>query len=191
MVPNGGGDRAFVHIKAFSSRRRRPVEGDAITYGLAKDSKNRVRAIDIRYKPDPARTRERTTARRVVRSSIQGLFGLAFVAVLSGLYALGHVPTAIVITYVFLSVVAFLAYAIDKSAAEHKRWRTPESTLLALGLFGGWPGALLGQRTFRHKTRKAEFQFLFWVCVLINCGALTWLLTGEGAGHIRSSLLFS
>lgn len=186
MVPNGGGDRAFVHIKAFSSRRRRPVEGDAITYGVAKDSNNRVRAIDVRYKPDPATIRKGVTARRVVHPSLQWLFGLAFVAVLSWLYVLGHVPTAVVATYALLSLAAFFAYAFDKSAATYKRWRTPESTLLALGLFGGWPGALLAQRAFRHKTRKAEFQFMFWVLVLINCGALAWSLTGQGARQIRA-----
>ena len=57
---------------------------------------------------------------------------------------------------------------------------------VGLGLFGGWPGALLGQRVFRHKTKKAEFQFVFWVSVLVNCGAFVWLLTDEGADYLRT-----
>jgi uncharacterized membrane protein YsdA (DUF1294 family)/cold shock CspA family protein len=186
VTPNGGGNRAYVHIKAFSSRRRRPVNGDAIIYEIVKDSKNRVRAINVRYKPKPAIARKRATPRPVVNPSLRALFGWAFVLVLAALYVLGRVPSPVVVTYLSMSLAAFLAYAIDKSAAERNRWRTSENTLLALGLFGGWPGALLAQGKFRHKTRKAEFQFMFWISVLINCGALVWVLAGEGAEHIRA-----
>ena len=186
MTPNGGGTRAFVHIKAFSNRRRRPMNGDGIIYELSKDSNNRVRAINIRYQADPSTTRKRGTARPAVRQSPGGLVALAFVGALLALFLLGRVPTAVVLAYVSLSVATFFAYAIDKSAATHNRWRTKESTLIGLGLFGGWPGALLGQKVFRHKTKKAEFQLAFWISVLINCGAFVWLLTDEGAEYLRS-----
>lgn len=35
-------------------------------------------------------------------------------------------------------------------------------------LFGGWPGAFLAQRQFRHKTAKPTFQTVFWLIVLIH-----------------------
>lgn len=186
VTPNGGGTRAFVHIKAFANRRRRPANGDGIIYELAQDSSNRLRAISIRYKPDPTMTRKRTAVRQSVRPSLGGLVGLGFVVVLFVLFVRGQVPTAVVLSYVCLSVVAFFAYAVDKSAATRNRWRTKESTLLTLGLLGGWPGALLGQTVFRHKTKKTEFQIVFWVSVVINCGAFAWLLTDEGANYIHT-----
>lgn len=186
MTPNGGGTRAFVHIKAFSNRHRRPVNGDGIIYELSKDPDNRFRAVNIRYKPDPSAARRRGTARPGMRPSLGGLIALGFVGTLLALFALGRVPAAVVLTYLSLSVATFLAYAVDKSAATHNRWRTKESTLIGLGLFGGWPGALLGQKVFRHKTKKAEFQLAFWISVLINCGAFVWLLTDEGAEYLRS-----
>ena len=35
-------------------------------------------------------------------------------------------------------------------------------------LLGGWPGALIAQQVFRHKTRKASFQTVFWLIVLVH-----------------------
>lgn len=42
--------------------------------------------------------------------------------------------------------------------AERGRWRTPENTLHVAELLGGWPGALVAQQLFRHKTRKISYQ---------------------------------
>jgi uncharacterized membrane protein YsdA (DUF1294 family) len=74
----------------------------------------------------------------------------------------------VAIAYVVLSVVAFFAYAVDKSAAIKGRWRTSESSLHLLGLACGWPGALLAQQFLRHKTAKPSFVFGFWVTVIAN-----------------------
>jgi uncharacterized membrane protein YsdA (DUF1294 family) len=77
------------------------------------------------------------------------------------------------------SVIAFVAYALDKSAARRDRWRTPERVLHLLGLIGGWPGAFVAQRLLRHKTRKLSFQIVFWLTVAANCGALWWWLSKQ------------
>ncbi|MCE7524423.1 DUF1294 domain-containing protein [Alloalcanivorax xenomutans] len=45
--------------------------------------------------------------------------------------------------------------------------------------WGGWPGALLAQRVFRHKTRKTSFQVVFYLVVAANLGALGWLLFAD------------
>ena len=34
ISPTNGGERVFVHIKAFSGRRHKPVVGQSITYAL-------------------------------------------------------------------------------------------------------------------------------------------------------------
>jgi uncharacterized membrane protein YsdA (DUF1294 family) len=90
--------------------------------------------------------------------------------------------------YLIASAVAFLAYALDKSAAKNNRWRTRESTLHFFALAGGWPGALAVQRLLRHKSRKQSFQIVFWTTVVLNCGAFGWLFLSSGAVAIRAIL---
>lgn len=74
---------------------------------------------------------------------------------------------AVLIFFALMSIVAFIFYGNDKKKAEKKVWRTKEAVLLGLGFFGGSVGALLGMKTFRHKTKH----FYFWV---INFLGLIW-----------------
>ncbi|WP_258072010.1 DUF1294 domain-containing protein [Xanthomonas arboricola] len=67
-----------------------------------------------------------------------------------------------------------VVYRLDKSAAQRGRQRTPEATLHLIALLGGWPGALLAQALFRHKSSKAAFQLRFWITVVANVAALYW-----------------
>jgi uncharacterized membrane protein YsdA (DUF1294 family) len=69
---------------------------------------------------------------------------------------------------VALSTFTFLAYRSDKRRAEAGEWRISESTLHLAGLIGGWPGAFLAQRKFRHKISKTSYQFAFWAVVLLH-----------------------
>ncbi len=68
---------------------------------------------------------------------------------------------------VLASTMTFLAYRSDKRRAELGQWRIPESTLHLLELLGGWPGAFLAQRIFRHKTSKLSYQGVFWGIVIL------------------------
>ena len=70
--------------------------------------------------------------------------------------------------YGIVSVLAFFMYWADKRKARTDARRTPENVLHAVELAGGWPGALIAQQVFRHKTRKVSFQTLFWVIVLLH-----------------------
>ncbi|KKA04780.1 membrane protein [Pseudomonas ogarae] len=88
-----------------------------------------------------------------------------FGALLFGLRAVSWVP---MVAYGVVSVVAFLLYWGDKRKARADAWRTPENVLHAVELAGGWPGALLAQQLFRHKTRKVSFQVVFWFIVLLH-----------------------
>ena len=60
---------------------------------------------------------------------------------------------------VLLSIIAFIAYGVDKSKAKKGKWRTKEKTLLLLsflgGAFGGFPAMLI----FRHKTKGEHWYF--------------------------------
>ncbi len=69
-----------------------------------------------------------------------------------------------------LSCTSFAIYGWDKQQAIHARRRVSEQTLHLFDLFGGWPGGLLGQRYFRHKTKQLSFQIRFWLTVLLHLG---------------------
>jgi uncharacterized membrane protein YsdA (DUF1294 family) len=96
---------------------------------------------------------------------------LAFAAVYAAATFAWGVPVYVAFMYLFLSVLCFTVYAADKSAARSRARRTPERTLLLLGLAGGWPGAVLAQQWLRHKSAKASFRARFWVTVCVNAAA--------------------
>lgn len=84
-------------------------------------------------------------------------------------------PTeAILALYGLSSVVTFFLYGFDKRRARKGGRRIPEAWLHGWELGGGFPGAFLGQRVFRHKTRKVSFQIVYWVIAGLHLGFWTW-----------------
>lgn len=67
-----------------------------------------------------------------------------------------------------ISVVTFFLYWQDKRKAVNGEWRTPEATLHLFEFLGGWPGAYLAQRAFRHKTSKVSYRVEFWTIVAFH-----------------------
>jgi uncharacterized membrane protein YsdA (DUF1294 family) len=67
-----------------------------------------------------------------------------------------------------LSLITFAIYGSDKQRAGTNARRVPEQTLHLLALGGGWPGAWLGQRHFRHKTKKRSFLIVFWCLAILH-----------------------
>ena len=185
-IPNCGGEKAFVHIKAFSARSRRPIEGDLITYEMATDEKRRFQAESIRFADERA-----TSTASHEKRPFATIFAILFCSFLALAVLVGKLPFAILGVYFVASIIAFLAYAIDKSAAQNNRWRTQERTLHLFGMVGGWPGALLAQKTLRHKSKKEEFKMVFWATVIINCFVLGWLFTNNGSAFLSAILGFS
>jgi uncharacterized membrane protein YsdA (DUF1294 family)/cold shock CspA family protein len=94
------------------------------------------------------------------------------------IYTKLHIPTPAqkcipFFVYFLLSLVTFSVYAVDKIKAHRDEWRVSEKTLHLLELLGGWPGALIAQRTIRHKNKKTSFQVIFWIIVTIHI--VIWL----------------
>ncbi len=79
--------------------------------------------------------------------------------------------------YAGASLLCFALYAADKGAARAGRDRISESTLLSLGLVGGWPGAIVAQQALRHKTVKRAFRIRFWLSVAANVAVFAWAAT--------------
>lgn len=105
------------------------------------------------------------------------LVGGGWLAGLCTLAAVGRLPMLIPIWYLGLSLITFASYGADKAQAAVQGRRVPEQALHVMSLLGGWPGALLAQQHFRHKTRKARFQALFWGTVLAHVVVLAWYLS--------------
>lgn len=103
-----------------------------------------------------------------------------FLLAVAALCAFGFLPWAILWLYLGASLLSFVVYALDKSAAKADRQRTPENTLHMLALVGGWPGALYAQERLRHKSSKKRFRLIYWATVLLNLAALGALVSGHG-----------
>lgn len=84
---------------------------------------------------------------------------------------------AYVAVVVVTSVASFVLYGIDKRRAGTGARRVPERTLHVLAVLGGWPGALVGQRQFRHKTQKVSFQLVFWTLAAFHVATVAVLAT--------------
>jgi len=81
-----------------------------------------------------------------------------------------------------MSLVCFVVYGWDKRQAMSYGRRVPERTLHLLAFLGGWPGALMGQRHFRHKTRKLSFLIVFGLVVVLHIvivGLLAYAVYGS------------
>lgn len=96
-------------------------------------------------------------------------------------------PQLVGAAYLLASLACFVLYAMDKSAARAGRWRTSESTLLLMGLAGGWPGAALAQQWLRHKSSKSSFLGRFWATVAINVAAFAYLASPFSFFPLESS----
>lgn len=127
--------------------------------------------------------RERTKRRADPPSG--ALVGGLFLAAMLGAALADAVPAWIAGGYALVSGVTLVAYGLDKRAALADTERMPERSLHVLGLAGGWPGALIASRLWRHKSVKKPFRAVMWLTVVANLALLAGLLAwraGPGSG---------
>lgn len=178
IEPVHGGQDIFVHIKAFPARAGRPEVGAALSFEVALNAEGRKQArrvelLKARRRLAPA------SASSPVRWGTATLFAIpAFFAGAAVVAYFFKLPAWVMGWYGLMSLVCFVVYGQDKSAARVEgRQRVRESTLLMLGLLGGWPGAIVAQQLLRHKSSKQSFRARFWLSVLGNVAgfvALAW-----------------
>lgn len=80
--------------------------------------------------------------------------------------------------YLLISLATFIVYGWDKWCAKRNNPRVPEWKLHLLALFGGWPGAMLGQQLFRHKSSKRSFLIVYRITIGLNLMLLGAFLAG-------------
>ena len=183
IIPKSGCKSLFFHINDYSYRHKRPIINIEVKYYRSTDQKGRFCAIDVA----PLKGHKKNGKELSQKFFSLVLFSI-FSLVLYYLFALRLIPIELIYLYSIMSVTAFLMYAKDKKAAECGRWRTAENTLHVLSLFGGWPGAKIAQSFLRHKSQKLSFRIVYWVTVVVNCSALSWLITPEGSIWLKSIL---
>ena len=123
----------------------------------------------MRPAPNPTRApRPDRDLSRPLPSALSWTVLVVFGAALAAAVAVAGLPWWIPAWYGAVSLVAVVAYGLDKRAAKRGAPRTSESALLMTGFVGGWPGALVAQQLFRHKTRKRSFRRAFWLTVVVN-----------------------
>jgi len=175
IEPLHGGQEIFVHIKSIERRSGRPQIGQRLTFEveIGPEGKKRAKRVQL-VQTKRAVNRE--------RNDLPAHWGIAsYVAIPTFLVVyviaavLWGVPTWVAGLYLAGSAICFVVYAIDKSAAVAGRWRVSESTLILLGLAGGWPGAIVAQQLLRHKSNKASFRSAFWGSVMFNVFGFTAL----------------
>ncbi|MDX5372452.1 MAG: DUF1294 domain-containing protein [Pseudomonadaceae bacterium] len=213
IQPEGGGEQLFVHISAMRGDSR-PQVGDAVVYVAGSDAQGRPRAQHMRHaglsldrpairrKPKESARASRPVASKSPRQPHAGrppqpgirdlpvkllvLVALCILPAWCSLELLGRGVFWVALAYPLLSLFSFCQYWLDKQHAQKGRWRTPENSLHIAELAGGWPGALLAQQVFRHKTRKLSFQLVFWAIVALHQSF--WLdrlvLEGHYLGHL-------
>ena len=80
---------------------------------------------------------------------------------------------------IFINVVTFLVYGIDKWKAKQGSWRISEATLLILAVIGGSIGALLGMKVWHHKTMHKKFKYGVTLILLAHIALLIWIWLGN------------
>lgn len=168
----------FLHISAIKNYRkglsRRPMVGDTVNFQpLSQHEAEKQRRISaaqvigindavfgIDTEPGPW-------------WSSLGLKLLAGAPILLSFHLIWRTGNPIpLVSYIFMSALSSLYYAVDKRRAMLHSWRVPEIYLHLFELLGGWPGALLSQKAFRHKKNKGNYQRVFWEIVTLH--ALLW-----------------
>lgn len=171
IQPESGDKDVFIHVKAFQHVNYKPRIGDVVLYKTEIDDTGRIRATEAQVKGLKVVKRKAKKDKQKQNSDEIGYFFTLIVClpfVFSVYLAFDRQILLPLFVYTGMSLVSYFFYFIDKEKAKNKHWRIPETFLLLLDLFGGWPGGLAAQQIIRHKNKKPFFQVLFWLIVLLH-----------------------
>lgn len=165
--------RVFLHVSTVQSKSRRPKVDDEVEFEVNENQKGRYNATNVTI------LGARTIPSTIIFSFVYLVLASAAVFILGG-------EKIFIAVYILMSLVTYVMYAIDKNAAQHGKWRTPENTLHLLSLFGGWLGALCAQNQLRHKSKKQPFKSILWLTIFANIGAFIWTFTSSGSMFVQN-----
>ena len=180
IEPAQGGQELFVHIKSFPTSFGRPTVGIKVTFEVKTAPESKKRAVKVQPLAVPKSTPQFTTRRGLATkgwetSSIVALFIFAISYLV--LTAVWNLSIYVGAAYLGMSIVCAGFYWHDKASAQRGEWRTSEDALIIMGVFCGWPGAIVAQQLLRHKTTKQSFRVMHWISVTFNLAILLLLGT--------------
>jgi uncharacterized membrane protein YsdA (DUF1294 family)/cold shock CspA family protein len=197
------GRKVFFHISSMRGAKR-PQVGENVHFRLEQSEQGRLSASHVRHthlaldnekirlkpriseskkdsssslKPPRPDKKLRLHEHKFPRFRLLLLLILPLIGALSLFKDYGTLW--ILAAYIGASFITYYFYWDDKRRAKMGEWRTPEANLHFWSLVGGWPGALIAQQQFRHKTKKLSFQLIFWLIVIAHQLLwFDWLIPG-------------
>jgi uncharacterized membrane protein YsdA (DUF1294 family)/cold shock CspA family protein len=176
--PEGTDEDYFVHISTFKKGlSRRPEIGDIIQFRPAQtEGKKRASFAMIPALEQPAPQPQ--GAKRFELNPRQRSWSVNLLIitplVLSGyllMIAKNPIPF---FSYWIFSLLNMFLYGADKANAATRKWRVPEVYFHILEILGGWPGSLIAQNDFRHKTRPSSYLWILRGIIAIHL--MAWVI---------------
>ncbi len=160
IADEDGDGRIFLHIRELANGHSPPRPGDAIAFVMGTDPKGRPQAVQA--------TNLSSTSKLSPASwfTLLLLLALPVAAFFKISFPIAHY--LVVVFAVVVSSVTYFFYSRDKRLAVTGGFRISELRVHVLELLGGWPGAFIAQKRFRHKCSKGAYKFAFWVIVLAH-----------------------
>ncbi|MBR3427191.1 MAG: DUF1294 domain-containing protein [Bacteroidales bacterium] len=69
-------------------------------------------------------------------------------------------PPILLLYLIFINLLGFVLYGVDKAKSKGRGRRIPERVLLWVARLGGGVGCWMGMMLFRHKTKHDRFMAL-------------------------------
>ncbi|MCR2821924.1 DUF1294 domain-containing protein [Lederbergia panacisoli] len=70
--------------------------------------------------------------------------------------------------FIIINVFGVQIMRSDKNRAIHKQRRISENNLWIVALIGGAPGAFVGMKVYRHKTKHFQFKYGLPILAIID-----------------------
>ena len=182
VKPYSGGKPIFVNLSGFNRDPGILYPGNQITFSIDYDRHGNPFAKSATIAGQRLKKQTKKS-----RQPLQILFALLFLLSIVAITYIGQSRIELLFLFLISSLLSILFYAYDKAAARNGYRRIQERTLHILSLTGGWPGAILAQQWFRHKTVKMRFRTAFWFTVSLNI--TFYLLTFSRKGQLLLDML--
>ena len=79
----------------------------------------------------------------------------------------------------FINIITFMMYGIDKLKAKKGKWRISEATLLLMAVIGGSIGAWAGMRIWHHKTLHKKFRYGIPTIIIMQIALVVYLYSNN------------
>ena len=84
-------------------------------------------------------------------------------------------PPILLLYLIFINLLGFVLYGLDKAKSKGRGRRIPERVLLWVARLGGGVGCWMGMMLFRHKTKHDRFMALVPLWTVLWAVALALL----------------